>query len=403
MIVGRNGHYYVVIKYKTIDGKTKKKWISAGKNRREAQRTERQLFTARDNGEPIFSRTEAPTVEQYLKEWLETSIKPPSRSLGTYENYLFCVDKILPLIGHVRLDKLSAIQITKAYKVLSTNGLSATSIRMIHRALRAALNKAVTWDILSKNPCLAADLPAPPASPSKVLDKGQAMALLRQSEAMGVYENAIIALGLLCGLRDAESCGLRWSDYQKEDGKLYIRHNLSERYAKDVNPKLYEYFHRTPSGKKALVLDKPKTESSNNFIMLPVYVQNCLNKLHLEYNIKKMALGRAFHDDNFILCNNAGIPYSPHKIYYVVQKAIRQYNETHPKLPPLPKIRAHDLRHTAATLLLEENIDIKYVSRQLRHSNTAITQNLYQHVTEKMANKTAAAMDNIFSDRTGTK
>lgn len=134
--------------------------------------------------------------------------------------------------------------------------------------------------------------------------------------------------------------------------------------------------------------------------MLPRYVRECFAKLRLLYHRKRMQIGPAFHDDGFILCDDYGIPYSPHKIYYVVQRVWKAYNKSHPDAP-LPKIRAHDLRHTAATLLLEENVDIKYVSRQLRHSSTVITQNLYQHVTPQAAWKTANAMDNIFDKKEG--
>lgn len=396
MITKKHGSYYVVIKYKDEFGTVKRKWTSAGTNYRDAQKLERELIARRDDGEIFYSRNDEPTVSGYLAEWLETAIKPPAKSLGTYENYLFCVKKITPLIGAMKLTKLSPVTITKSYRKLQTDGLSVTSIRMIHRVLRAAFNKAVKWDMLSKNPCLNADVPSPTPSPAVALTKDQAMALLAQSERKGPYANTIIALGMLCGLRDAESCALRWQDYKEAEGKLSIRHNLSERYATGIDPKQYEYFYRPAEGKKALVLDKTKTESSNDYIMLPQYVQDRIRKLRFIYIKKKMQTGPAFHDDKFILCDDVGIPYSPHKIYYTVQKVRSAYNRYHPD-DPLPKIRAHDLRHTAATLLLEENIDIKYVSRQLRHSSTTITQNLYQHVTETAAKKTAHAMDEIFS------
>lgn len=77
---------------------------------------------------------------------------------------------------------------------------------------------------------------------------------------------------------------------------------------------------------------------------------------------------------------------------------VKSYNEAHPD-SPIPKIRAHDLRHTAATLLLEEHVDIKYVSRQLRHSATVITQNLYQHVTDKMAALPAKTIDDMLKNK----
>lgn len=400
MIIKRNDHYYVVIKYKTASGQAKKKWVAAGTNRRAAQKLEREILSRRDNGEIFCGRNEAPTVASYLAEWLESAVKPPAKSLGTYENYTFCINKILPIIGNIKLGKLSAIQLTKAYRNLQSSGLSVTSIRMIHRVLRAAFNKAIKWDILSKNPCLSADVPSPTPSPAIALTKKQAMMLLSQSEEGSPYDNAIIALGMLCGLRDAESCGLRWQDYSEKEGKLVIEHNLSERYATGIDPKRYPYFYRPGKGEKALVLDKTKTDSSNDYIMLPRYVRECFAKLRLLYHRKRMQIGPAFHDDGFILCDDYGIPYSPHKIYYVVQRVWKAYNKSHPDAP-LPKIRAHDLRHTAATLLLEENVDIKYVSRQLRHSSTVITQNLYQHVTPQAAWKTVNAMDNIFDKKEG--
>lgn len=210
MITKRNDHYYVVIKYKTASGQVKKKWVAAGTNRRAAQKLEREILSRRDNGEIFCGRNEAPTVASYLAEWLESAVKPPAKSLGTYENYTFCINKILPIIGNIKLGKLSAIQLTKAYRNLQSSGLSVTSIRMIHRVLRAAFNKAIKWDILSKNPCLSADVPPPTPSPAIALTKEQAMMLLSQSEEGSPYDNAIIALGMLCGLRDAESCGLHW-------------------------------------------------------------------------------------------------------------------------------------------------------------------------------------------------
>lgn len=77
-----------------------------------------------------------------------------------------------------------------------------------------------------------------------------------------------------------------------------------------------------------------------------------------------------------------------------IRRCRRRWRCTTPPTP-LPRLRAHDLRHTAATLLLEEHVDIKYVSRQLRHSSTVITQNLYQHVTDRMAALPARTIDRM--------
>lgn len=396
MIKNRHGVYYVVIKYRDMTGKQREKWYKSGTNYRDAQKLEHKMMAARDDGAPIIAKTDMPTAKEFFDEWLETAIKPPAKSGGTYDNYMTCTNKDCQYIGKTPLDKITPLQLTKMYRsLLHTSHLSITYVRMIHRVLRTAFNTAIRWNILAHNPCLSADVPAPAPSPAKALDKDQAVAFLHQSAQLSPLAHIIVALGILCGLRDAEQCGLRWRDYDPETGRLHIQHNLNVRILKNVDMSQYEYCR--PCGKKFMFLDKVKTKASNNTIVLPMYVQKLFKQQHFMYNIAKMKFGPSFHDDGFILCNDIGIPKNPQFIYDTVQRVWRAYNNAYPETP-LPKIRAHDLRHTAATLLLEENIDIKYVSRQLRHSSTVITQNLYQHVTDKAASRTADAMDRLLDE-----
>ena len=393
MIKNKHGAYYVVIKYKDLQGRSRQKWYRSGTNYREAVKLERKILAARDAGEPIISKTDMPTVEQFLSSWLDTAIKPPARASGTYENYSLCSQKACKYIGRIPLNTLTPLKLSKLFRALQRDeGISVTYIRMIYRVLRTAFNTAIRWGILSENPCLRADVPSPTPSPAVALDKVQAMALLRQSEEISLSANIIIALGMLCGLREAEMCGLRWQDYDADTSALHIRHNLNIRKLDNVDHSLYEVC--IPHGKKYLVLDKPKTESSNDMIIIPTYVKKLFQRQYLRYSTCRMRFGPAFQNYNFILCKENGLPIGPQSAYYTVQHVWSVYNKSHAD-DPLPKIRAHDLRHTAATLLLEENVDIKYVSRQLRHSSTVITQNLYQHVTRSAASKTADVMDDL--------
>lgn len=393
MIKSKHGAYYVVIKYKDLQGRSRQKWYRSGTNYREAVKLERKILAARDAGEPIISKTDMPTVEQFLSSWLDTAIKPPARSSGTYENYSLCSQKACTYIGRIPLNTLTPFKLSKLFQALQREeGLSVTYVRMIYRVLRTAFNTAIRWGILSENPCLRADVPSPTPSPAVALDKRQAMALLRQSEEISLSANIIIALGMLCGLREAEMCGLRWQDYDADTSELYIRHNLNIRKLDRIDHSLYEIC--IPHGKKYLVLDKPKTDSSNDTIIIPAYVKKLFQRQYLWYSTCRLRFGPAFQNYNFILCKETGLPIGPQSAYYTVQHVWSVYNKNHTD-NPLPKIRAHDLRHTAATLLLEENVDIKYVSRQLRHSSTVITQNLYQHVTRSAASKTADVMDGL--------
>ncbi len=142
MIQKKGNVYYVVYKYKTLNGEWKKKWERAGTSRREAEKLERKLLSEQDEGAPVATRNSMPTLSAFFNQFLETCIKPPLRTLGTYRNYQECFQRIEPKIGNVRLDKLTPMHFSLAYKELAEEKLSATSIRMTHRTLRAALNKA---------------------------------------------------------------------------------------------------------------------------------------------------------------------------------------------------------------------------------------------------------------------
>ena len=94
MITKRGNVYYVVIRYKTSNEVWKKKWIRAGASRRDALRLERKYMQDRDAGVPLLDRNTASTMREFFDQWMDASVKPPSRSAGTYENYQYCAEKL---------------------------------------------------------------------------------------------------------------------------------------------------------------------------------------------------------------------------------------------------------------------------------------------------------------------
>lgn len=397
MIAKKGNVYYVVYKYRTLNGETKKKWTRAGMSKKEAEKLERKLMAERDAGMLVATRETSPILKIFFSQYLETCIKPPIRALGTYENYKFCFGKVQPKIGNMRIDKLKPIHFSTVYKELLEEGISVTTVRMIHRVLRAALNKACQWQLLKTNPTQYADVPKPTPSPAKVLEREQFLSFLKWAEKGTIQERLIISLGFLCGLRNAEICGLRWEDLSLP--KLFIRHNLTRRKLDGVNPSIYLFVYK--SGQKYFVLGDVKTDSSRNYITPPQYVVDVLNNAKDYYDFQKLEFSESFKDFGFILHDGTGIPCSDNFVWRTVQKLIKKYNEAHEE--KLPHIRVHDMRHTAATILLEENIDVKYVSRQLRHSSVSITQNIYEHVTERMSDYTAKTMDKIIGVESGVE
>ncbi len=161
-----------------------------------------------------------------------------------------------------------------------------------------------------------------------------------------------------------------------------------------IDKSLFEFVY--PRNKKFLVLGDVKTESSRDFIVPPDYVIGILEEAKKYYKKQKKIFRESFRDFGFILNDGTGAPCAPDYISHTLKYLIEAHNKDCPDIQ-IPHIRAHDMRHTAATMLLEENVNIKYVSRQLRHSSVSTTQNIYQHVTERMSSISAKTMDNIIS------
>ena len=84
MIVKKKNVYYVVYKYKMLNGDWRKKWERAGTSKREAEKLERKLMAVRDEGAPVATRNSTPTLSAFFYQFLETCIKPPLRAVGTY-------------------------------------------------------------------------------------------------------------------------------------------------------------------------------------------------------------------------------------------------------------------------------------------------------------------------------
>ena len=401
MISKKKEIYYVVITQKDpLTNAWKKKWIRSGTSKREAEKLERKLMSEKDEGAIILTGRGIPTLLDFLTRWLDTCIKPPARKVATYTNYRAICKRIIADLGEHKLDKITPLMIATYYKELSGRGLSNTTVRLTHRILKAALDQAVKWQLLNRNPLIDVDPPAPIKPKNEALTTTDALALIEyateQSKQSGYTRNkvsCILLLGIFCGLRRGEIAGLRWQDVDFNESTLHIRHSLLRIPISDLARLDYPYIKRSINS--ALVLDTVKTEASENSIIVPQHVTSFLRHAKRQYDTNRMRFGPHFHNTQLVMANEIGDPYDPNWYRKTLHKLIQSYNDSHPDCPPLPLIRVHDLRHTAATILLENDVDIKLVSRQLRHSDTGITQNLYQHVTERLESKIANTLDSL--------
>lgn len=333
-----------------------------GKTRQEVAGKLAAALKARQDGLPLVG--ERQTVGQYLASWLE-SVRPSLRP-RTFERYRQYVRlHALPDIGRLPLSRLAPQHLQRLYASRLEAGLSPMSVRHLHAVLHRALSQATRWGLLARN---VADLVTPPRAgrhEMQTLSPEQARAFLQAVE--GDRYEALFALALTTGLRQGELLALRWQDVDPDAGTLQVRGTLQ----------------RTPNG---LATAEPKTASSRRQVVLTAQAVGAVRCHRVAQAEERLRLGAAWEDTGLVFVNEIGRPVEASNL-------VNRHFLPALRRAGLPRIRFHDLRHTAATLLVARGVHPKIVSETLGHSQVAITLDTYSHVTPTMQRAAAEAME----------
>jgi integrase len=343
----------------SITLENRKRKVFYGKTRKEVQ--EKLKVTLREQQQGTLVTTPKQTLAQFLTDWLENSQKQSVRP-RTYERYEELVRlHIVPVLGRCELQKLSAQHLQTFYAKKAGEGLSATTINHFHNVLHKALDTAVKWNLVARNVC---DLVSPPRRKQyevQPLTLEQVHKLLAVVE--GHYMEALFKVALATGLRRGELMGLKWQDINFDTGVLQVRRILS----------------RVPTKMpgKGYVEAEPKTQKSRRSIVIAPFALEAL-KLHRERQRGvKLKVGSAWQDHDYVFCTSIGTHLNPTRDMLGQLKSLL-------KKAGLPDIRFHDLRHSAATLLLSVGVHPKVVQEILGHSQIGITLDVYSHVLPSM-------------------
>jgi len=367
------------ISYRKSDGRWMGKlWLEDGKRKCVYGKTEDEVAAklaklAADHrkGLPIVS--DKRTVAEFLTEWLET-VRPRLQPT-TYARYegLMRV-QVIPELGKVKLSRLTPQQVQKLYATCSESGLSPTSVKHVHTVLRGALAQAVKWEYLARNPADLVVKPKMSTREMRPLNQEQVGRLL--DAAVGDRLEALYVLAVSVGMREGELLALRWSNVDFERGVLQVRGTMQ------------------PT-KEGLRIAPPKTKSSKRNIHLPPLALDALKAHRVAQNAERLRLG-TWGDLDLVFPNRFGQP---------MGAAVLLKGSFHPllKRAGLPHMRFHELRHTAATLHLEDGQSLKVVSNMLGHGGIAITADLYAHVTTAMQEEAARVGDAILRRRAGAQ
>lgn len=339
-----------------------------GKTRQEAAR--RLAEATRDRELGLTATSNRQTVEQYLTVWYETIKKHDVRP-STHLRYGYDIRlHLIPGLGRHQLSKLRAQDVQALYTSKLDQGYASSSVQHIHVALHDALNDAVRLGLIVRN---VADMVKPPRiikHEMAILSEEQARTLL--ATVAGDRLEALIVLALATGMREGELIALRWGDVDLDDASLQVRRTLQ------CTAEGYRW-------------EDAKTTHSRRRIALPATVVEALRRHRLHQLEERLLVGEAWEDLDLVFSNQIGRRLSQ----FMFKAFPRAWFGRLLKRAELPKIRFHDLRHTAATLLLARGINPKVVSEMLGHSSVSVTLNLYGHVTPHMQREAAATMDAV--------
>lgn len=305
-------------------------------------------------------------LNEYLPSWL-TSIKSSLRPT-TWELYTHMAEHhILPALGALKLKDLRPDIIQRFYNTKLGQGTGERTIQLIHVVLHRSLEQAVNLGTLPRNPTEAVMRPEYSHAEMKILDESQVSQLMISLQ--GDRHEALLQLALATGMRQAELLGLKWSDLDWNHQTIRVQRQLRRDFH------LGEPFAA------------PKTKSGRRTIALGSTSIQKLREHWERQNQERQQTGARWQENDLIFPSSVGTPLN----YSNLVKSFKESLKT----AGLPDIRFHDLRHTAASLMLNHGVPVIVVSRMLGHSKVSITLDIYGHVIPEMQHQAAALMDEL--------
>jgi integrase len=290
------------------------------------------------------------------------------------------VRHIEPNLGRIRLDALRPDHLSRFYAERAGAGLSAYSVRYLHAEIRRALAVAVRWGLVSRNVATMVDPPTLPHHEVEPLTAVEAKKLIAAIRGDPMEARWLIELSL--GLRQSEVLGLRWEDADLEKGTLRVRRQLTRRR----------------NFGDELSYAPLKTARSARTLSLPRQLIQVLHAHQLRQSAAKKA-AKEWHDPRLIFATSTGRPIDHRNDtrafkQLVVRADIRctVVDSASGKSKIVPTVRLHDLRHTAASLLLAQGVPARVLMEMLGHSQIGITMNTYSHVMPAQLRAAADAM-----------
>jgi len=316
--------------------------------------------------EDLLSRAPGPvpTLGSWLTFWVDNVASQRVRpsTLEGYRGYVH--NRILPALGAHRLDELRAEHVHAFYRELSNSGLAPATVNQVHRILSRALKVAVQHGRATRNVASLVEPPTIRRTEIVPLTAVEVRQLLEAANGGRLAARWTVAVAL--GLRQGEALGLRWVDVDLGEGVLQVRQALQRRRG------------------AGLQFVPPKSRAGQRRIALPVELSAQLQAHREHQDAERTRAGSAWRETGLVFTQPNGHPIDPRADHRSWQQLLTDAG--------VRRVRLHDARHTAATLLLAQGVPARVVMEVLGHSQISLTLGTYSHVNDDLTREAASRM-----------
>lgn len=416
----KNGKYYLVYYYDSLEGKKRQKWESFD-SYADAEKRQREIEYEQSRGTYIPPTNQ--TVTDFLNEFIELygvknwSASTHASNISLIKNY------ISPFIGNVNLQSVNPLIIERYYKQLQNSNavsqnkaaqsrkcVSSSTIRDVHKLLKTAFNNAVIWNLIHSNPFLKVKPPKYEAQKRDIWTSEQIAIALK--ECLNPRLSIAMQLSFACSLRLGEVLGLTWDNVHISDEEIaddnayiYIDKQLNEIHKASMKAldmkDIIKVFDNDENNLTCIVLKTPKTKTSIRKIWLPETLALLLQDWKKEQEVLKGYYEKEYDDNNLVVSLDNGKPCREAVIRNSFNSLIKQTG--------LPKVVFHSLRHSSTTYKLKLNHgDIKATQGDTGHAQTDMITDVYSHILDEDRKLNAQKFNDSFyvtgtSDATKSK
>lgn len=306
-----------------------------------------------------------PVTDVTVKRLLENHIKHCNvmgRKQTTIHGYEVCAERVYSSVGDILAKELTTARLEEIIAEMSDNGLSAKTIRNTVGLLSAAYEHAIAIKQLRENPCNNVSLPKGEPRDVRILYINEIQEFLNAISDVDLNEKVAYELALFMGLRRSEILGLKESDVNIASGLIYV-HSTRHR----VNGSDIEQTTKTKRSTRVLAIP--------DILLVDIAM---LLKAHGEFPHEKT---------DYLIQDGFGNVINPQTLASRLSRL--------EKSKGLPHVTLHGLRHTYASLLHSQGVDMAMISQELGHSNLATTMNIYTHVFQSMTNASRGIANTI--------